>query len=189
MRAIAVYSDADRDAPHVKDADQAVAIGPAPARESYLNIDRILTAAREAGADAVIGYDCFAERVRELTGGEGVAAVYDGVGRTTFDESMASLRRRGYLVLFGQASGPVPPVDPSRLAAGGGLFLTRPMLPQYTATRQELLGRAGDVFEWIRDGTLEVRIGGRYSLEEARKAQEDLMARKTTGKLLLLPRS
>ena len=144
--------------------------------------------AREAGADEVIGYDGFAERVRELTG-EGVAVVYDGVGRTTFDQSMASLRPRGYLVLYGQASGPVPPVDPSRLAAGGSLFLTRPMLSQYTATRDELLQRAGDVFGWIRDGKLTVRIGSRYPLTEARRAQEDLMARKTTGKQLLLPRT
>jgi NADPH2:quinone reductase len=143
--------------------------------------------ARGAGADDVIGYDGFAERVRELTGGEGVAAVYDGVGRTTFDASLASLRRRGSMVLYGAASGPVREFDPTRLQDGGSLFLTRPSLQHYVATRDELLERAGAVFGWIADGSLEVRIGGRYPLEEARRAYEDLESRRTTGKLLLLP--
>ncbi|MEA2286081.1 MAG: NADPH:quinone reductase, partial [Solirubrobacteraceae bacterium] len=142
---------------------------------------------RGAGADEVIGYDGFAARVRELTAGEGVAAVYDGVGAATFDDSLASLRPRGYMVLYGAASGPVPPVDPQRLNTGGSLFLTRPSLQHYASARDEMLLRAGDVFGWIADGRLEVRIGARYPLEQARQAQEDLAARRTTGKLILVP--
>jgi NADPH:quinone reductase len=143
--------------------------------------------AREAGADEVIGYDGFGERVRELTGGEGVAAAFDGVGQATFDESLASVRTRGTMVLFGAASGPVPPFDPMRLEREGSLFLTRPGLRDYTAERDELLARAADVLSWFADGSLTVRIGARYPLDEAARAQEDLAARKTTGKLLLRP--
>jgi NADPH2:quinone reductase len=143
--------------------------------------------AREAGADEVIGYDGFGERVRELTGGEGVAAAYAGVGQATFDESLASVRTRGTMVLFGAASGPVPPFDPMRLEREGSLFLTRPGLRDYTAERDELLARAADVLSWVADGSLTVRIGARYPLDEAARAQEDLAARKTTGKLLLRP--
>jgi len=143
--------------------------------------------ARGAGADEVIGYDKFAERVRELTGGEGVAVVYDGVGRSTFDGSLASLRRRGSMVLFGAASGQPPPFAPMRLENSGSLYLTRPAIRHYTATREELLSRATDVFGWIAAGELEVRIGGRYPLEEAGRAHEDLAGRRTTGKLLLRP--
>lgn len=143
--------------------------------------------AREAGADEVIGYEGFGERVRELTGGDGVVAAYDGVGQATFDESLASVRRRGTMVLFGAASGPVPPFDPMRLEREGSLFLTRPGLRDYSSERQELLARAADVFSWVADGSLEVRIGGRYPLEEARRAHEDLAARKTIGKLLIQP--
>ena len=142
--------------------------------------------AKGAGADHVIGYDGFAERARELCGG-GVAAVYDGIGQSTFDESLSALRPRGYMVLYGAASGPVPPVDPQRLNAAGSLFLTRPSLPHYVATRHELLHRAREVFGWIADGRLDVRIGARYPLDQGRQAQEDLAARKTTGKLLLTP--
>jgi NADPH:quinone reductase len=145
--------------------------------------------ARGAGADHTIGYDGFAERTRELLGKRGVAVVYDGVGRATFDESLAALRPRGYMVLYGAASGPVPPVDPQRLNAGGSLFLTRPSLPHYTATRHELLSRAAQVFGWIADRRLDVRIGARYPLAQARRAQEDLAGRKTTGKLILDPQS
>jgi NADPH2:quinone reductase len=144
--------------------------------------------ARGAGADEVIGYDGFAQRVRELTGGEGAAVVYDGVGKTTFDESLASLRPRGTMVLYGAASGRVAPVEPMRLESAGSLFLTRPTLRHYTAERDELLQRAGEVFGWMAEGRLNVQIGGRYPLEKARDAQEDLTGRKTTGKLLLLPR-
>jgi NADPH2:quinone reductase len=143
--------------------------------------------ARAAGAAETIGYESFAARVKELTGGMGADVVYDGVGAATFDESLAALRARGDLVLFGAASGRVPPFDPMRLEGGGSLFLTRPGIRHYTATREELLGRARDVFEWIAEGKLEIRIGGRYRLEDARRAHEDLEARRTIGKLLLTP--
>jgi NADPH:quinone reductase len=143
--------------------------------------------AQGAGADHVAGYDDFGIVAREVTGGEGAAVVYDGIGQATFDDSLAALRRRGYLVLYGAASGPVPPLDPQRLAAGGSLFLTRPTLVHYIVTRQELLSRADDLFRWIEEGTLTVRIGGRYPLDQAARAHEDLAARRTTGKLVLLP--
>jgi NADPH2:quinone reductase len=143
--------------------------------------------ALEAGADVALGYHDLPERVRELTDGEGVAAVYDGVGKATFDASLASLRPRGSLVVYGYASGPPDPVALSRLNEGS-FFLTRPTLQHYVATRSDLLERAGTVFAWVADGSLRVRIGERYSLEDARRAHEDLEARRTTGKLLLLPR-
>jgi NADPH2:quinone reductase len=143
--------------------------------------------ARQAGAAEVIGYDDVPGRVRELTGGEGVPAVYDGVGRDTFDASLASLRPHGTLVLYGYASGPVPPFDLNRLQLGGSLYVTRPTLAHFVASREELARRAGDVFGWVADGTLSVAIGGRYPLAEARRAHEDLQARRTTGKLLLVP--
>jgi NADPH2:quinone reductase len=144
--------------------------------------------ARSAGAAEVVRYDRedVAERVRALTDGRGCAVVYDGVGRSTFDASLASLRTRGTLVLFGASSGPVPPVDPIRLM-GGSHFLTRPTLAHYAAERAELLSRSGDVFAGVADGTLDVRIGARYALEEAARAHEDLSGRRTTGKSLLLP--
>ena len=144
--------------------------------------------ARGAGADRVAGYDDFGAVAREVTGGEGAAVVYDGIGQATFDDSLAALRRRGYLVLYGAASGPVPPLDPQRLAAGGSLFLTRPTLVHYIVTREELVSRADDLFRWVEEGTLTVRIGGRYPLDQAARAHEDLAARRTTGKLILLPR-
>jgi NADPH2:quinone reductase len=143
--------------------------------------------AHEAGAAEVIAYDGFADRVKELTGGSGVDVVYDGVGAATFDESLASLRPRGLMVLYGAASGRVPLFDPMRLEGGGSLYLTRPSIRHYTATREELLARAADVFEPIADGKLDIRIAGRYPLEDARRAHQDLEARGTTGKLLLLP--
>jgi NADPH:quinone reductase len=142
--------------------------------------------ARGAGADELIPYDSFGEAVRELTDGEGAAAVYDGVGQATFDESLAALRPRGTMVLYGSASGSPAPVDTARLGARS-LFLTRASLGHYTATRAELLERAAAVFGWIADGNLTVRIGGRYPLAEARRAHEDLEGRRTTGKLILLP--
>jgi len=145
--------------------------------------------AREAGAVEVIRYDQVdvAEEVARITGGAGVAAVYDGVGATTFDASLASLRPRGYLVLFGASSGPVPPVDPRRLQAGGSLFLTRPTLAHYIADREELLERSAAVFDALLDGSLRVRIGGRYALDEVGQAHTDLESRRTTGKLLVIP--
>ena len=146
--------------------------------------------AKDAGAAEVIRYTEVADlaaEVRALTNGQGVSVVYDGVGRTTFDASLASLRPRGMLVLFGAASGPVPPVDPQRLNAGGSLYLTRPTLFHYIASRKELEYHSGEVFAAVADGTLDIRIGHRYPLEQARQAHEDLQARRTTGKLLLLP--
>jgi NADPH2:quinone reductase len=144
--------------------------------------------ARDAGALHLAGYATFGAVTREVTGGAGAAAVYDGVGQATFDASLAALRPRGYMVLYGAASGPVPPLDPQRLAAGGSLFLTRPTLGSYIATAAEEARRAADLFRWIQDGTLSVRIGGRYPLGQAARAHEDLAARRTTGKLILLPR-
>jgi NADPH:quinone reductase len=144
--------------------------------------------ARDAGADEVIDYDGFADRVRELTDGTGAAVVYDGVGNATFDESLRSLRRRGTMVLYGAASGAVPPFDPMRLEQEGSLFLTRPTLRHYTGERAELLESARHVFGLIADRKLGVRIGARYPLADARAAHEDLEGRRTTGKLLLLPR-
>jgi NADPH2:quinone reductase len=146
--------------------------------------------ARAAGAAEVIRYtevDDLAAEVRRLTDGAGVAVAYDGVGRTTFDASLASLRLRGMLVLFGASSGPVPPVDPQRLNAAGSTYLTRPKLFDYVHTREELTARAAAVYAAVAEGTLDVRIGQRYPLADARTAHDDLQGRRTTGKLLLLP--
>ncbi|GII91616.1 quinone oxidoreductase family protein [Sinosporangium siamense] len=143
--------------------------------------------ARAAGADEVLRYDGFAEAVRESTGGDGVQVVYDGVGAATFEGSLASLRPRGLLALYGAASGAVPPVDPMVLTSRGSLFLTRPTLANYIATREELLWRASDVFGWIASGRLHINISHRYPLADAGRAHEDLEARRTTGKLLLIP--
>jgi NADPH2:quinone reductase len=140
---------------------------------------------RSAGADEVASYDDFAARVKELTGGEGAAVVYDGVGKTTFDQSLRALRVRGTMVLYGAASGPVPPVDPQTLNSGGALYLTRPTLWHYTRDRAELTARTDELFGWIADGSVTVRIGGRYDLAEATQAHIDLQSRRTTGKLLL----
>jgi NADPH2:quinone reductase len=143
--------------------------------------------ARSGGADQVVGYDEFRSAVTQVTGGGGAHVAYDGVGQATFDDSLASLRPRGMMVLYGASSGQVPPVDPQRLNSGGSLFLTRPTLVHYIADRNELLWRARDLFDWVGKGQLDVRIGGTYPLAEAARAQEDLAARRTTGKLLLLP--
>lgn len=145
--------------------------------------------AREAGAADVILYrdaDLVAE-VRRLVGGRGVDVVYDGVGRDTFDAGLEVLRPRGMMVLFGASSGPVPPFDPQRLNAAGSLFLTRPSLKHYIADRAELEERAGVVLGAVAAGRLRVRIGGRYPLEEAARAQADLGSGSTTGKLLVVP--
>jgi NADPH:quinone reductase len=143
--------------------------------------------ARGAGADSVAGYDDFPVVVAEVTGGRGAAVVYDGVGQATFDASLTALRRRGMMVLYGAASGPVPPLDPQRLNSAGSLYLTRPMLGHYLADRAELEWRAGELLGWVGDGTLDVRIGATYPLADAARAHKDLAARKSTGKLLLLP--
>jgi NADPH:quinone reductase len=145
--------------------------------------------ARDAGADEVIVYteQDFVEETRRITGGEGVHVVYDGVGQATFDGGLDSLRLRGYMVLFGASSGRVPPLDPQILNQKGGLFLTRPALAHYTATREELVQRAESILSWIGNNALEVRIGSTYALADAKDALRDLEGRKTTGKLLLIP--
>ena len=143
--------------------------------------------ARGAGADETIGYDGFAERARELTGGEGVHAVYDGIGAATFDESLAALRPRGYMVLYGAASGPPPPVEiagPEREARSSSPARRSPTTAQ---TGDELRQRAGELLGWVAAGELDVRIGARYPLEDAARAQSDLESRGTTGKLILTP--
>lgn len=142
---------------------------------------------QHAGAAAVLGYDDVATQVRDLTNGTGVAAVYDGVGHSTFDASLASLRRRGVLVSFGNASGRVDPVDPLRLMTAGSVYLIRPTLGDYVATPDEFHRRAEAVLSMVADGSLDIRIGGTYPLSDAAAAQEDLAGRRTTGKLILVP--
>jgi NADPH2:quinone reductase len=143
--------------------------------------------ARSAGAHHVSGYDGCRALVEEVTGGVGAHVVYDGVGRATFDDSLAALRPRGMLVVYGAASGQVPPFDIQRLNSGGSLFVTRPTIAHYIANAEELRWRAREVFDSIERGELDVRIGGRYPLADAARAQQDLAARRTTGKLLLIP--
>jgi len=145
--------------------------------------------ARRAGADEIIQYtqaDFLAE-VKRITNGQGVHVVYDSVGATTFEKSLDCLRPRGYLVLFGQSSGPVAAFDPAKLAAKGSLFLTRPSLAHYALTRAELLRRATDLFDWMQAGKLTLRIEKSLPLQDAREAQQLLEKRKTTGKLILIP--
>lgn len=144
---------------------------------------------REAGADEVILYtkQDFAAEVKRLTEGKGLPVVYDSVGKTTFEQSLTCLRPRGVMVLFGGASGAVPPFDLIRLSTMGSLYVTRPTLKDYIATREDLLMRAGDVFRWIADGRLKLRIEHLYPLEQAAEAQRALESRKTTGKVLLTP--
>jgi NADPH2:quinone reductase len=143
--------------------------------------------ARENGCDEAILYTQrdFAAEVKRLTNGRGVDVVYDSVARTTFEQSLNSLRPRGLLALFGQSSGPIPPFDPAILGAKGSLFLTRPGLPYYLATRDELVWRAGDVLGWIAAGKLRLRIGATYPLAQASQAHRDLEGRQTSGKLVL----
>ena len=144
--------------------------------------------AREAGADEVINYKerDFETEVMRLTGGKGVNVVYDSVGKTTFDKSLNCVTRRGLLALFGQSSGPVPPFDPARLAKNG-IYLTRPSLGHYAADREELLWRASEIFTWIREGRLKLRIDRDLPLRDASKAHRLLEGRETKGKLILLP--
>jgi len=139
--------------------------------------------ARAAGADEAIPYEGFGAFVTERGGAH---VIYDAIGATTFEEGMGALRTRGMFVLYGMASGPAPEWDPQRLNPKS-LYLTRPGLPGYTATREELVARASEVFGWIADGSLDVRIGERYPLQDAVRAHQDLEARRSTGKLLLLP--
>lgn len=143
--------------------------------------------AKAAGADAVIDYTTqdFAAEVKHLTEGKGVHVVYDSVGKSTFMQGFEVLAPRGMMVLFGQSSGVVPPIEPLMLSQRGSLFMTRPTLAHYIATRDELLWRAGDLFDWIARGELNVRIGTQRPLAEAGAAHRELEARRTTGKVLL----
>jgi NADPH:quinone reductase len=143
--------------------------------------------ARAAGAEETIGYEGFAGRVAELTAGEGVAAVYDGVGKATFAEGLTAIRPMGRMILYGASSGQPEPLVLQSLAAAGSLYVQRPTLNTYTRTPELLRERASAVLGLVADGKLDVRIGHRYPLDEARQAHEDLEARRTTGKLLLLP--
>ena len=164
---------------------------------AHLGARVIGTAGTEAKADLarrygchhslVLGRDDVAARVRELTGGEGVAVVYDSVGRDTWELSLACLRRRGVMVSFGNASGPAPPVPPLELSRRGSLYLTRPVLMDYTATREELLAAADALFQVLSGGTVQVTVGQEYPLAEAARAHGDLEARRTVGSSLLLP--
>jgi NADPH2:quinone reductase len=145
--------------------------------------------ALEAGADDVIVYtkQDFAVEVKRITGGAGVDVVYDSVGKSTFEGGLNSLKPRGYMVTFGNASGPVPEISPLLLSQKGSLFLTRPSLAHYILTPAELAWRAGDVFRWTVEGSLKVRIGHTFPLEAAAQAHRDLESRRTTGKLVLTP--
>jgi NADPH2:quinone reductase len=150
---------------------------------------------RQAGAVEVLDYPSqneggaaeFGDRIRELTDGNGVAAVYDGVGASTFEASLASLAVRGTLALFGAASGPVPPFDPQRLNAAGSVFLTRPNLAHHTRTPDEFSWRAGELLTAIAEGTLTVTVSNRYDLRDAEQAHRDLQGRKTVGSVVLVP--
>lgn len=145
--------------------------------------------ARAAGAESVILYtqDDFLDEVRRLTGGRGVSVVYDSVGRDTFDRSLSCLRPRGMLVLFGQSSGAVPPFDPQILAQRGSLFFTRPSLHHYVHSREELLERSGELFQWIKSGELTISIGATLPLGDAAAAHTMLAGRATSGKVILVP--
>ena len=145
--------------------------------------------ARAAGAHEVVLYreQDFVAEARRLTDGAGLDVVYDSVGKDTFDQSLSALKPRGTMVLFGASSGAVPPFDVNVLQNKGSLYLTRPTLAHYTATRDELVWRSGDLFQWLRDGKLRLRIDQTYPLGQAAQAQIDLASRKTAGKLLLIP--
>ncbi|HEU5261362.1 MAG TPA: quinone oxidoreductase [Gemmatimonadales bacterium] len=145
--------------------------------------------AREAGADDMIVYtqQDFEAEAKQLTGGAGLHVVYDSVGKTTFEKGLNCLARRGMMVLYGQSSGPVGPFDPQVLNQKGSLFLTRPSLAHYITTRAELVARAGDVLEWARSGKLKLRVGAEFPLAQAAQAHRQLEARRTTGKVLLIP--
>lgn len=143
--------------------------------------------AKEAGADYAIAYEGFEKVAREATAGKGVDVVYDGVGQSTWEASLNSLRVRGMMVLYGQSSGPVAPFNPQLLSQKGGLFLTRPTLWHYTQDRAELEWRASDILKWAAEGKLKVRIGAEFRLAQAALAHQKLQGRETTGKVLLIP--
>jgi len=147
---------------------------------------------RQAGATDVLDYpgddpEEFGRLIRELTVGAGVAAVYDGVGASTFDASLASLAVRGTLALFGASSGPVPPVDPQRLNAAGSVYLTRPALVHFTRTGEEFAWRSGELFDAIAEGSLDVTVSRSYPLADAAQAHRDLQGRQTVGSIVLTP--
>src|SRR5271163_4742206 len=146
---------------------------------------------RQAGAVEVLNYpddpQQFGAKIRELTDGKGVAAVYDGVGKSTFDASLASLAVRGTLALFGASSGPVPPLDPQRLNAAGSVYLTRPSRIHFVRTRDEFTWRTGELLDSIADGTIKVTVSGHYALRDAADAHRDLQGRKTVGSVVLTP--
>ena len=145
--------------------------------------------AKAAGADEVILYteQNFQEECRRLTDGQGVDVVYDSVGQSTWNGSLDSLKPRGMMVTFGNASGPVPPLAPLELTKRGSLFLTRPSLFAYISNREDLMWRASEIFNWIEDGDLNIHVGGEFALSDAGEAQSQLAGRKTMGKLLLIP--
>jgi NADPH:quinone reductase len=143
--------------------------------------------ARDAGADEVIDYAGFAERAKGISGGEGVAVVYDGIGRTTFADGLTALRPTGSMIIYGAASGAPEPIEVATLAARGSLYVQRPTLKSYLRTTEMLQSRARQVLDLVARGHLDVRIGARYPLDQARQAHEDLEGRRTTGKLVLLP--
>lgn len=143
--------------------------------------------ASEAGADHVIGYENFRERVREISDGEGMAAIYDGVGKATFLDGLEALAPTGRMILYGAASARPDPLDVQLLAARGSLYVQRPTIATYTRTPELLRDRAERVFELIGIGAIKTRIGGTYPLERARQAHEDLEARRTTGKFAACP--
>jgi len=146
---------------------------------------------RRAGAVEVLDYpdnpQQFGAKIRELTHGNGVAAVYDGVGKSTLDASLASLAIRGSLVLFGASSGPVPPLDPQQLNAAGSVYLTRPSRIHFVRTYDEFSWRTGDLLDQIAAGAITVTVGARYPLADAADAHRDLQGRKTTGSVVLIP--
>jgi NADPH2:quinone reductase len=145
--------------------------------------------ARDAGADGVIVFtkQDFESEVKRLTSGKGVDVVYDGVGKDTFEKNLNVMRLRGMLVLYGMSSGPVPPVDPAKLSEKGSLYMARTTLAHFTATREELLARTGDLFRMIAEGKLKIKIAKKYPLAEAPQAHRDMESRQLTGKLLLVP--
>ena len=155
---------------------------------STVSSDAKAELAKGAGADQVILYtqQDFAEEVKKATDGAGVQVVYDAVGKTTFDQSISCLGRRGHMVLYGQASGAPPPMDP-RVLGAGSLYLTRPGLGDYTVTREDLEQRAGDILKWVKSGELKLRVEHVFPLSEAAEAHRQLESRATTGKLLLIP--
>jgi NADPH2:quinone reductase len=154
-----------------------------------VSTDRKADLARTAGADHIIHYTVqdFVSETKKITANRGVQVVYDSVGHTTFDQSLDCLAPRGTMVLFGQSSGPVPPFDPLRLSQKGALYLTRPVLAYYVATREELLGRTKEIFDWLDSGKLSVRIDRELPLADAAEAHRALESRETTGKVLLIP--